>query len=141
MKQIVITDHLKIEPRYLGSDLRETIHSLLLLKRGNFSKNKGYIIDIIEIISMDNFISAITSEIIFEVVFKASVLMPEIGSEYEAVIEQIFENKELIVANVQGIFKVFLHNYNTLAVGDKVTLKIQSIRYSATDCILLGSVV
>lgn len=97
MDVVEIFTEVSLPPALLGNSIGENIRKILLKdKLHSCSKQDGYIIDILEILSYEkNRLSRTGSSVIFDVVFSAEVFLPRYGSEIEAVVKIIFFKKGL----------------------------------------------
>lgn len=99
-----------VEPRFLGSNLGETVRKKLLASmEGKCSAEYGYLISILSILSMSPLaVEPLEGDAAFIVEFEALTLLPTKGEVADAVIHEI--NKMGIFAFV-GPLSIFISTY------------------------------
>jgi len=148
-----------IEPQFLDSNIMQ--HLFDKLKRSvqnECTKEYGYIIKVESIIEIsDNWISSANSDIVFNVVFEAETLKPEIGLQLQGNVCMIFPNG--ILLDIQNKLKFLvplesLKGYELNSVGmcyekggtkinkgDELTVEVVEIKYKDRSFMCFGNLV
>lgn len=93
METINFTEIISVEPRYLTSDIMDTITDKVNDKYRNFCNQKwGYIIDIKNIKVIKNMIDRVSSNIFFTVGIEAESFLPKEDSEIGTTIQMVFQH-------------------------------------------------
>jgi len=156
---LVITKSVLLEPKYLDSrillNLKNKLEKLMI---GQCTFEDGYVTDIIKILKFDdNTISPATSNVIFNVKFKAKTLKPVEGKDLTGEVCMVFQHgifveidkkmKILIpVSNMNGFNynnekSMFELNTNIIKVGDIITSTVLKIKYEKKEFSCIGSLV
>lgn len=105
---IQIKQKISIDCIYLDDNIQENL--LNKLKKtvvGNCSLEYGYILNIIKIINMsNNKISSADSLCVFDVVYEAEILKPEIGNVFSGKVCMVFQSGFMV--DIQNIIKVLI---------------------------------
>lgn len=153
-----INQKIQIEPKFLDKNFK--FHLFDKLKKtmiGKCTLDYGYIIKINKIIKIgDNYISPVDSLVIFDVIYEAEVLKPEINQELLGKVCMVF--KHGIFVDICGIMKVlipvssmksytfnkssFNHNNGVeISVGTLVKIIIVMIKYEKKNFNCIGKLV
>jgi len=138
-----------LSPEYFDSKIKTHIFEKIKEEtQSECSRENGYIISVKKLEKIiSNSVSPTTSETVFDIVFKADVIKPEPGKEFEAVVCMIFS--EGLLAEVKNKLKVFVPSYTledcenpyeisdsklvnsnkTIEKGDTINIIITSSKY------------
>lgn len=155
----IIERRICLEPNFLNSNIMN--HLLEKIKESTINectKENGYIIDVTRIIEVkDNWISAANSDIVFNVVFEAITLKPEIGKQLEGEVCMIFPNGVLL--DIQNKLKFLIplsslegYEFNKkrmyyekgnkkIEKGNHLTVEVAEIKYKKQSFMCFGNLV
>jgi len=155
----IIERRICLEPQFLDSNIMN--HVFEKVKRSvqnECTKEHGYIIEVTRVVGIsDNWISSANSDIVFNVVFEAEVLKPEIGLLLEGDVCMIFPNG--ILLNIQTKMKFLIplgslngYQFNSLSMcyengdskiekGDVLTVEVVEIKYKDQNFMCFGNLV
>jgi len=122
------------------------------------TKEHGYIIEVKRIIRIkDNWISSANSDIVFNVIFEAETLKPEIGLQLQGEVCMIFPNG--ILLNIQNKLKFLIpleslkgyvlnrvemcfdKEQKKIQNGDALTVEVVEIKYKENNFMCFGNLI
>lgn len=156
---IVIERRICLEPQFLDSNIMdhlfEKIKSSVL---NECTKEFGYIIEVKRILEIrDNWISSANSDVVFNVLFEAETLKPEVGLHLQGKVCMIFPNG--ILLDIQNKLKFLiplqsLEGYELnkagmfykkgeekIEKGDELTVEVSEIKYKDQSFMCFGNLV
>lgn len=149
-----INQKISIDPKFLDSEIKNHLFNKLQKTMiGKCSLEYGYILKINKIISIeDNLIAPANSLVIFNVIYEADILKPEVGQELVGTVCMIFKHgifvdiyekmKILIPSSSMEsyIFKnsCFVSDNTKISVGINVKIKIVMIKYEKKNFSCIG---
>lgn len=148
-----------LEPQFLDSNIMEHLFEKVKTSVQNeCTKEYGYVISVKRIVGItDNWISSANSDIVFNVVFEAETLKPEVGLQLQGNVCMIFPNG--ILLDIQNKFKFLvplesLKEYELDRVsmcyekgdtkiknGDELTVEVVEIKYKEQSFMCFGNLI
>lgn len=122
-------------PKYLDSNLSDTIKNILKKKYPKTYLNYGYIFNIRNIEVVDNKIT-LSDQIVIKVKFKADVYVPEINHIFQGELKKGSVNKFKWVEI--GPLTIFI---NDTAKTEKVLVKVQIINIKSDNTLCFGKII
>ncbi len=145
MDEIIITSDIELKPDKLDYNIKDHIAQELQNKVGNCNKKYGYILEIIDILSIVNkSISNTSSNIVFSVKYKAKNLKPEINNVISCKVFMIFpqgifsgiNDMKILIPDNELSHYTFNHKENTFYNSEKtinkddtIDIVIKSVKY------------
>lgn len=158
----IIEKKICLDPEYLSRDYNKHLFEKVnLLAKSECSMENGYVLSVKRIVKIkDNYISNVSCELIFVVLYEAEVLKPDIDSVFNDKVCMIFNGG--VFLNVRDKFKVliptssledhsfdaatktFVHDRNkeiSIAVGDTLKVKITGMKYQKKNFSCFGEMI
>lgn len=155
----LITRNVCLDPRFLNQNyMAHLLKKLEIATNEECSKEYGYILGITKITKVvGNYISPANSDIVFRLIFEATILKPEVGNTISGVVCMIFEDGIFVdiggklnilvpVSSLPGYeLSSLLTHYSKgdkkIGVDDKIDVVIEAVKYDKKEFKCLGSLV
>jgi len=159
MTSTIINRTISLPPKFLDSNVKVHIQDIVNKEVNTCSREYGYIISILRLISCnEGTVSPTSSNILFNVKFEAETVKPESNSIFEGTVIMIDQNgimvgvKDILKilvphTQIKGLkydsttnsYRIIMSNKKSIEKNDVIKVKITDIRYSRNNYSCIGT--